>query len=246
MNAPPQAAAIHPVSDSAGAPLDARRFRRAAGVSRETLDRLVAYADCLLRWRPRVNLASRRSLDDLWRRHMLDSAQLAAHLPPGAARLTDLGSGAGFPGLVLAVIAGVETRLVEADSRKAAFLEECIRLTGAPARVYAERIERLDAWPSDVVTARALAPLPRLLDYARPFLRPVALAASCCLFPKGAAWREELTAARRLWRMRVEIRPSATEPAARILRLERVARRAPGETGEIGEPAGRAFHVKQR
>ena len=106
-------------------------FRRATGVSRETLSRLENYAEILKHWQSRVNLVGAATLPDLWRRHMYDSAQLAAHLPPSARIITDIGSGAGFPGLVLAIMLGLETHLIEANKRKCAFLREAARATGA-------------------------------------------------------------------------------------------------------------------
>ena len=134
-------------------------FREATNVSRETLDRLRVYADCLTRWQSRINLVARDSLSDLWGRHMLDSAQLVPHISGGSGTVTDLGSGAGFPGLVISIITGQEARLIEADERKAAFLREAIRLTEAPATVHNVRIEAIEPWPTRFITARALAPL---------------------------------------------------------------------------------------
>jgi len=194
-------------------------FAAAAGVSRETLARLEAYAALLGRWQGAVSLVGRDTLDDLWRRHMLDSAQLAAHLPHGAEILTDLGSGAGFPGLVLAIVAGLRVHLVEATGRKAAFLREAARLTGANAEVHQARIESLRPWETDAVTARALAPLPALLGYARPFLETSAPRRPVCLFLKGAAGKRELTEARKTWTMTAETFPSLSDDAGMILKL---------------------------
>ena len=198
------------------APLTARDCAAALGVSRETSDRLRAYVALLERWQARRNLIGPASAADVWRRHVLDSGQLAAFVPARARRLVDLGSGAGLPGLVLALTTGIEADLVEANAAKAAFLVEAARATGAPARVHCARIEALAPWPSDVLTARALAPLPRLLDLAAPFLA-VAGRRPLCLFPKGAGWRGELTEARKTWHIRVRDAPSATAPDARLL-----------------------------
>ncbi len=134
------------------------------------MERLTIYAERLIRWNTRINLVGAASMADPWRRHMLDSAQLVDHLPARATELVDLGSGAGFPGLVLAIISGLRTHLIEADTRKAAFLREAVRLTGASATVHSIRIENLEPFPVDVITARALAPLPALLVYASPIL----------------------------------------------------------------------------
>ncbi len=197
-------------------------FARATGVSRETLARLEAYAALLRRWRRRINLVSEASLDDLWRRHMLDSAQLFPLLPPGARRIVDLGSGAGFPGLVLAILGAEGVVLVEADSRKCAFLETAIRETRAPASVVRGRIESLPPAPADAVVARALAPLPRLLDLAAGLIGPQ----TQLFFLKGARVDEELTAAAKEWTMRVTRIPSATDPSGTILHIQEVVRNA--------------------
>ena len=199
-------------------------FRTAANVSRETLDRLVVYADCLVRWQKRINLVGAGTLPDLWHRHMLDSAQLVPLIPPGARTVTDIGSGAGFPGLVIAIMTGLDTHLIESDARKAAFLREAIRLTGASAEVHDGRAERLDPWPGDVVTARAVAPLTILLEYAFRYLPEEGKSARICLFPKGAAWQEELTAAGKTWHMREESAKSITDPEGRVLILTDIAR----------------------
>lgn len=205
-------------------PLSAAEFARIADVSRETLDRLQVYADLLSRWQASINLVAPSTLSDVWRRHMLDSAQLGPLMPAPcepAGEVADLGSGAGFPGLVLAIATGRPTLLVDADSRKCAFLREAARLTGAPATVINARIESLDPEPAgrvvDVVVARALAPLERLCFYS-DFLKP-----RCSLFLKGRNWRDELTAARERWTMEVESFASLSAPSARVLRLGRVA-----------------------
>ncbi len=155
--------------------LSPEAFRDETGVSRETLERLECHASLLRKWTAHINLVSRRSLADLWRRHMLDSAQLMPLLPPPAdcpRVLLDMGSGAGFPGLVLAIMGAGHVHLVESDQRKAAFLREAVRLTGATATVHGSRIERLDSFPADVITARALAPLATLMAYAERFSTP--------------------------------------------------------------------------
>ncbi len=148
-------------------------------------------------------------------RHIADLLQLVPLMPPGTDRGIDLGSGAGFPGLMLAAATGIPFDLIEADHRKAAFLREAARLLGAPARVHAVRIEEARLPPSPVVTARALAPLPDLLRLAAPLLA----AGGTCLFLKGAGVETELTAAGRQWHMKVERIPSCTAPGAVILRI---------------------------
>ena len=187
------------------------------------MGRLEAYVGLLRRWQPRRNLIGRGTEADIWRRHILDSGQLAAQLPDGARRIVDLGSGAGLPGLVLAILTGAETTLVESDAAKSAFLLEAVRVTAAPCTVRRARIEELAPWPVDVITARALAPLPRLLALAAPFRALTPDRPPVCLFPKGAKWREELTETAAAWHISVRCAPSATDPSARILIVERFA-----------------------
>ncbi len=205
-------------------PLSAAACAAALAVSRETRDRLEAYVAVLLHWQRRRNLIGAGTVGDVWRRHILDCGQIAAHIPPGARRLTDLGSGAGLPGLVLAIMTGLETDLIESDAAKAAFLAEAARLTDAPVAVHRGRIEDLAPWPTDVLTARALAPLARLLDYAAPFLAAAPDRAPLCIFQKGARWRRELTDSADSWHMSGHHAPSVTESTARILILSDIKR----------------------
>jgi 16S rRNA (guanine527-N7)-methyltransferase len=188
-------------------------------VSRETRQRLSAYLELLRRWQGAINLVGASTLADPWRRHILDCAQIAPHVPHGAGSVLDLGSGAGLPGLVLALLGVPGVQLVESDGRKAQFLREAARATGAPVVVQAVRIEQLER-RADVVTARALAPLPRLLELAAPVLAPHGL----CLFLKGAAARDELTQARQSWHMQSEIVPSRSGSRGVLLKLEGVGR----------------------
>jgi 16S rRNA (guanine527-N7)-methyltransferase len=141
-------------------------------------------------------------------------------MPAAIARAIDLGSGGGIPGLVLAIATGVKFDLIEADKRKAAFLREAARVTDAPVTVHSERVERLFLAPADLVTARAFAPLPRLLDLGHKFLTP----GGVFLLPKGESADRELTDARAEWNMKIEKFPSKTDPGATILRLSEVTR----------------------
>ena len=192
-------------------------------VSRETISALETYAALLVKWQKAINLVSKATLPDLWRRHFLDSAQLLPLLPTGDGAITDLGSGAGFPGMVLALLSERPTVLVESDQRKAAFLGEVARATGCAGRVQidAARIEAIKPWAAPVITARALADLGQLLDWAAPFVTPDTI----CVFPKGAKAEEELTGALRVWKMTVERRRSITDPTGLILRLSHLERR---------------------
>lgn len=188
-----------------------------AGISRETRDRLTVYETELRRWRSVKNLVGPSTLVDLWTRHFADSLQLA-DLAPGNV-WADLGSGAGFPGLVLAIARpNTEVHLLESDSRKCAFLRHVARATGAPARVWEGRIEavapKLDPKPS-VVTARALAPLTQLLQLAAGLLCEGAIG----LFPKGRDHAAELTEASKAWTFAADIIPSRVADDSRILRI---------------------------
>lgn len=201
--------------------LDAAGFASLVPVSRETSAKLEAYLALLRQWQKAINLVGRSTLDDPWRRHLLDSAQLFRHLPPGPVRLADLGSGAGLPGLVLAIMGAAEVHLVEADRRKAQFLREAARrLELGNVRVHATRIETLDL-KVDVVTARALAPLPELLALAAPLLAP----GGRLLLLKGRTADAELAAAAEKWTMRVAMLPSLADPDGRVLRLDEVRAR---------------------
>jgi 16S rRNA (guanine527-N7)-methyltransferase len=201
-------------------PLGPEGFAELFPVSRETLSRLQTYADLLIRWSARINLVGRETLPDLWRRHILDSAQLRPMSPDSARSLIDLGSGAGFPGLVLAILGVHGVELVEADSRKCAFMREAARSTGAEVMIRPCRIQAVPSHAVDVVTARACAPLPRLLEFARPFLA----AHTVCLFPKGEHFAEELTLARGGWTMGASVEQSLSDRRGVILRLEQVVR----------------------
>jgi 16S rRNA (guanine527-N7)-methyltransferase len=205
---------------SGGAPpraLEAlRRFDPA--VSRETLEALGRYVEILAKWQKAINLVGPTTLPDAWNRHIVDSAQLLPLLPPDARRLADLGTGAGFPGLVLAAMRpDLEVILVESDARKAAFLGEAarfMRLARMPKTVIS-RIETAPPAQADVVTARALAPLKQLLVWADRHRADPAI----CLFHKGKDWQSELTDARRGWEIEVEPTPSVTDRDSVLLRV---------------------------
>jgi 16S rRNA (guanine527-N7)-methyltransferase len=182
-------------------------------LSAETRFRLERFANLLLRWNKTLNLIAPRDEGVMWQRHIDDSLQLVPLLPAGAARGVDLGSGGGFPGLVLSIATGVRFDLIEADRRKAAFLRSAVLETGAPAVVHACRIEVADVSPAPVVTARALAPLARLLPLAARFLADD----GACLLLKGAQVDRELADAQRGRRLSVRRVPSRTSPEGVIL-----------------------------
>jgi 16S rRNA (guanine527-N7)-methyltransferase len=199
-------------------------FAGLTGVSRETLERLEAYAELLRRWSGRINLVSRNTLGDLWRRHFLDSAQLLPFIPDNTRHLVDLGSGAGFPGLVLAILGVPGVELIESDARKCVFLREAARIANAPVTIVDSRIETVKPHSAEIVTARACAPLDKLLPLAEGFIDRNTL----CLFLKGEHVEEELTAAGRGWRMTAARHPSRADPRGVILKLERITREPQG------------------
>ena len=205
-------------------PLTRDEFAVLTGVSRNTLARLDAYAGLLTNWSARINLVAASTLVDPWRRHFLDSAQLLPLIPAGANSLIDLGSGAGFPGLVLAIMGAGGIELVESDARKCAFLREAARVAAAPATVRNARIETVPARPVAVVTARAYASLDQLLTYSQRFIGPDTV----CLFLKGAQAGQELAAAQEAWDFDVTSHPSRTDPRGVVLCLSRVRPREPG------------------
>ena len=197
-----------------------QEFAELIPVSRETLSRIEAYTALLIQWSTRINLVGRDTLPELWRRHILDSAQLRPLIPDSSRSLIDLGSGAGFPGLVLAILGFPGVELVEADSRRCAFLHEAARITGAKVALRPCRIQAVPPHPVDVVTARACAPLDRLLGLAEWFLA----ADSECLFLKGERVEEELTLARKHWTITMSACQSRSDPRGVVLRLQQVAR----------------------
>lgn len=190
------------------------------------MERLDAIVDQLRVWQQRINLVAPSTVSDVWTRHIGDSWQLVA-LAPEARLWVDLGSGGGFPGLVVAaglVERGGSIHLVESNNKKAAFLRECARIAGLPASVHAKRIEEFApsfAETPDIVSARALAPMTKLLDYVEPFLKKGAQA----LLPKGQDVEQELTEAAISWHIEAELVPSVTEPHAKIVRVLNARRR---------------------
>jgi 16S rRNA (guanine527-N7)-methyltransferase len=196
-------------------------------VSRETWARLDRFVALLLEGQQRMNLIGPSTIPHLWTRHVADSLQLLA-LAPAARVWADLGSGAGFPGLVIACALaeenGAQVHLVESTRKKADFLRDCVAALALPAIVHNQRIEdftRVNTVAFDVVTARALAPLERLLVYASPLLKRGAVG----LFPKGQDVGSELTLASKSWNIEAELVASRTDPQARIVRVRRAVKR---------------------
>src|SRR5271169_3627433 len=198
-----------------------RAALRLVPVSRETGDRLAAYVDLLARWRETTNLIAESTFASVWTRHVADSAQLLAFAPE-ARRWVDMGSGAGFPGLVIAIqladLPGAVVHCIESDQRKCAFLREAVRVTGAAARIHPARVEAVD--PSslgavDAVTARAFAPLPLTLKLARTWIERGAVG----VFPRGESARDQVVALPEAPHYAIEVLPSLVDARSAILRV---------------------------
>lgn len=191
-------------------------------VSRETYDRLTAYVGLLDKWNRAINLVAKSTLTEAWTRHILDSAQLFNH--GLGSHWVDLGSGGGFPGMVIAILADeirpdLHVTLVEADQRKAAFLREVARQTGAAPAVLCARSEDIAPLRADTLSARAFAPLVKLMPHIQRHMRADGIA----LLPKGARRREEVAEARKSWNFTCEAVPSQTDSDAVILKIQGVA-----------------------
>jgi 16S rRNA (guanine527-N7)-methyltransferase len=208
-------------------PADKERALALINVSRETQTRLETYVDVLLDWSQRQNLIGPSTIPTIWTRHVADSLQLL-DLAPTAKVWADFGAGAGFPGIPVAcVLAGQEgaaVHLVESIGKKANFLREAVRVTGAPATVHQERAEKFSLEHGDsvdVVTARALAPLKLLCDLAFPLIQRGAIG----LFPKGQDVDAELTEATKYWKIEATKAPSKTSPDGSIVIVTGLSRK---------------------
>ncbi|OIQ33177.1 MAG: 16S rRNA (guanine(527)-N(7))-methyltransferase RsmG [Alphaproteobacteria bacterium MedPE-SWcel] len=193
-------------------------------VSRETLERLEIFVETLRRWNPRINLVSKKSIEDLWSRHILDSIQVYYAAPP-ADKWLDIGSGGGFPGLIAAIVArdlapSTHVTLIESDQRKCAFLRSAARECGITVTVKSERVEAAEPEGASVMSARALTDLTNLLAYSERHL----LKTGTSVFPKGVTWKKELESAQQQWRFDLEEIKSLTEPEAVILKIKGLER----------------------
>ncbi|AHC74012.1 methyltransferase GidB [Candidatus Endolissoclinum faulkneri L5] len=181
---------------------------------------LEQYAELLVKWQSRISLVSRTTLTNLWSRHFLDSAQLLIHMKNLPGPVLDLGSGAGFPGLVLSIIGRNDIVMVESDSRKVAFLQAVASATGVSPIIKGCRIESLQFIAAGIVTARALASVDRLLRYSEPYFHEETV----FLFLKGEQVDDELIIAKNTWKMLVTKYSSITYPQGVVLKLEKITR----------------------
>lgn len=190
-------------------------------VSRETLARLEAFLALVEKWQPAINLIANGSLPLAWERHVLDSAQLFAFCPKNATHWVDLGSGGGFPGLIIALMAAeyqptMRVTLVESDKRKATFLMQAARQLDLKVELITDRAETIPPLKADVLSARALASLTALCPLVDRHLNPGGLA----IFPKGALADAEVAEARRSWHFEATLMPSQTDPSGRIVTMK--------------------------
>ncbi|WP_417523395.1 16S rRNA (guanine(527)-N(7))-methyltransferase RsmG [Marinovum sp.] len=195
----------------------------ALNVSRETFERLEIYVALLQKWSPKINLVSKATLEDVWERHIRDSLQLREAAVGLTGSWVDLGSGGGLPGLVIALLRSEELLplvLIESDQRKAAFLRTVLRETESPGTVIAERIEAAEPQNAAILSARALASLPKLLEFAERHLAPTGTA----LLPKGITWENEVAEARKSFQFSWEAIKSCTQEGAVILRIREISR----------------------
>jgi len=205
--------------------VDEASFVDLFNVSRETIERLEKYEALLAKWNPRINLVSRTTLDNVWHRHFADSAQIWRLATPSAKKWLDFGSGAGFPGLVCAVMAKevspeLKFVLVESDQRKAAFLMSVSNELGLNVEIKSNRIEALESQNADIISARAVASLGKLLEYSAPHGHK----STVLLFPKGVSYESELTAAQKHWHIEPKVVRSLTDSNSVILRIEGLKR----------------------
>lgn len=192
-------------------------------VSRETVEKFIIYQRLLKKWQKAINLVGPATLEETAVRHFLDSAQMISHIPDRNITLADLGSGAGFPGLVLAMMGVTRVHLIESDIRKATFLREVSRETSTPVTVHDKRVESCTIDNIDLVTARALAPLRDLLTYVAQLETDGHTIRA--LFLKGGNHAEELEKARKQWHFEAHMSPSLTDPSACVLSLSNISRK---------------------
>lgn len=196
-------------------------LNRHVSVSRETFERLMSYHNLLQKWQPRINLISNDTLANAWQRHFLDSLQLKKHIRQKNAAIIDMGSGAGFPGMVLAIAGISPIHLVESDAKKISFLKEVARITHTSVFIHHGRIETVSLPKPHLIMARALAPLEKLLHLSASRISHETI----CLFPKGKNYSTELKDAKKNWLFEETVFPSVTDPQGVVLMVSNIRRR---------------------
>jgi 16S rRNA (guanine527-N7)-methyltransferase len=190
-------------------------------VSRETLHKLEIYVALLLKWQTKINLISNTTVNDVWKRHILDAIQLLSFYDHETSTLLDIGTGAGIPGLLLAIAGNKKTILVESDTRKSAFLKEAARVTDSNVEIHNKRIESLKFQDIDVITSRACANIHQLLIYSSNFLSNNTV----CLFPKGENYTKEVEEAQKNWHFSYDVFPSLSDSSGNIIKIYNITKR---------------------
>lgn len=190
-------------------------------VSRETLHKLEIYVALLLKWQSKINLISNTTISDVWNRHVLDAIQLLNFYDHKSTTLLDIGTGAGIPGLLLAIAGNKKTFLVESDTRKCVFLKEAARVTNCDVEIHNSRIENLKFQDIDVITSRACANIHQLLTYASNFLSNNTV----CLFPKGENYTKEVEEAQKTWHFSYDVFPSLSDSSGNIIKIYNITKR---------------------
>lgn len=200
--------------------MTANDFKEICHVPRETMDRFIIYSEMLLKWQRSINLVSNSTLEDMWRRHFYDSAQLINHINFNKKQpvILDIGSGAGFPGLVLSMFAAGDVHVVESNGKKCAFMKQVIQKTGINAIVHNERIETMNVFHVDLITSRACAELEKLFDLTKRFISPK----TKCLFLKGEKAEEEIKNASKRWNFEVKKTKSMSEETGIIMEISQI------------------------
>ena len=206
--------------NSAAKFLSADDVGAALNVSRETLARLKKFVELLLKWQRSINLIGPGTLDDVWCRHVLDCGQIVRHFPDRPGTVLDIGSGAGLPGIILAILGVPNVRMIESDSKKCVFLREAARICELSVEIVEARAERVVCEPTDIVTARAVAPLTRLLELTEPYIKPNTI----CFFFKGVNYKCEINKLKNEWKIQMKAHQSLTQSGGVILQMTSVTR----------------------
>ncbi|MEH6474389.1 MAG: 16S rRNA (guanine(527)-N(7))-methyltransferase RsmG [Sneathiella sp.] len=197
-----------------------QEFQKLTGVSRETLEKFSTYVALLTKWQKAINLVSNKSLPDVWERHVLDSYQILKHAPADKGVWIDMGSGAGFPALIVAMVSDFDVHVIESDHRKCQFMREVSRETSTPITIHTKRIDAVEPFPATVISARALASLEKLLEYSEDFTTDETV----FLYLKGQDVDAELTQAAKCWSMSSIKHQSLSSNEGSVLELRNVTR----------------------
>lgn len=196
-------------------------FNSRFAVSRETFDKLSTYHDLLLLWQEKINLISPKTIHNVWERHILDSCQFASHIVPRETPIIDIGTGAGLPGIILAILGFPSITLVDSDQKKCVFLQEAAAKLGLETQIISQRVERIRNHNASLIVSRALAPLHQLFTWSSPLLSP----SGKCLFAKGENYAKEIEDALVGWQFDINVHPSLTHTDAKLLEISHLTKR---------------------